>query len=289
MIERCRLCPRECAVARGEGESQGFCRCPADARIALASLHMWEEPPISGENGSGAVFFTGCTLGCVYCQNREISGKGTTGRKCSPAELAETFRSLEEKGAHNLNLVTGTQYIPEIIKALRIYRPGIPIVWNSGGYESEQAILAMAKWVDVWLPDYKYALSPVAQRYSMAPDYPERAMRAIRLMKMLQPENIYENGLIRKGLIIRHLVLPLNTENSIAALQRIAQELPDTQISLMSQYTPVIKDERYPELGRGITRREYEKVCAELLRLGLDGYVQELSSSRTEYIPAWDY
>ena len=284
----CNLCPRGCGAERSGG-SVGFCCASDTMRIARAAPHMWEEPPISGSKGSGTIFFCGCSLGCVFCQNHDISRSGTVGREISPQELARIMSDLEEQGVHNINFVTGTHFIPQIIAALKVRRPSVPIVWNSGGYETEKAVEMLAPWVDIWLPDYKYALSLPAEKYSAAPDYPETAMKALRLMRAGQPENIYDgDGRLRKGMIVRHLVLPLNVKNSIAVLERVAEELPGVPVSLMSQYTPVVSDTRYPELDRKITAREYDKVCARMAELDLEGFMQERGSSTGEFIPRWE-
>lgn len=284
----CGLCPRGCGVERGSGVT-GFCGSTDTMRIARAAPHMWEEPPISGRNGSGTVFFTGCPLGCVFCQNHDISRSGTVGREVSPVQLAEIMADLEAQGVHNINFVTGTHFIPQIISALEMRRPSVPIVWNSGGYETTEAVESLAPWVDIWLPDYKYALSAPAEKYSAAPDYPEVAMKALKLMRAHQPENIYDgDGMLKRGMIVRHLVLPLNVKNSIAALERIADELPGVPVSLMSQYTPVVSDPRYPELDRKITAREYDKVCTRMAELNMEGFMQERESSTGEFIPRWE-
>lgn len=285
----CSLCPRGCGVQRDEQHGSGACGMPSSMHIALAAPHMWEEPPISGTRGSGAIFFSGCPLGCVYCQNHEISRNGVVGKKVTPSGLAQIMAELEEKGVHNINFVTGTHFIPEIIAALEIRRPGVPVVWNTSGYETEETIDTLAPWVDIWLPDYKYALSEPARKYSTAPDYPDTAMNAIRRMRAHQPENVCDgSGMMLRGVIVRHMVLPLNVRNSIAALDRIAEELPGVPVSLMSQYTPVTADPRYPELGRKITTREYEKVCGHMLDLGIDGFMQERDSSACSFIPRWE-
>ncbi len=284
----CTLCPRRCGALREKGET-GVCSAGNNLRIARAAPHLWEEPPISGQRGSGTIFFTGCSLGCVFCQNSDISRTGSVGREVSAAELAEIMYDLECQGVHNINFVTGTHFIPQIIRALEIRRPNVPIVWNCGGYESVEAVETLAPWVDIWLPDYKYALSAPAEKYSHAPDYPEVAMSALKHMRICQPENVYDdNGMLLRGMIVRHLVLPLNVKNSVAALERIAEELPGVPVSLMSQYTPVCDHSDYPELGRRITSREYDKVCARLEELQLDGFVQDRDSSAGKYIPDWD-
>ncbi len=284
----CNLCPRRCGAERDSSGGNGFCHMPETMHVALVSLHMWEEPPISGENGSGAIFFSGCSLGCAFCQNRDIS-RSAVGNEYTPEQLARKFHVLEEQGAHNINLVTGTHFIPQIIEAFRIYRPKVPVVWNSGGYESSEAIDALAPYVDIWLPDYKYGLTEVAAKYSRAPDYPETALAAIMRMRSLRPENVMENGLLKKGMIIRHLILPANLRNSAAALRKLAAKVPNTPISLMSQYTPVegIEDE-FPELGRTLTDREYERITELAGQLGIEGYMQELAAADNSFVPVWD-
>lgn len=284
----CELCPRRCGAERENG-STGVCGAADTMRIARAAPHMWEEPPISGCRGSGTIFFTGCSLGCVFCQNRDISRSGLVGREVSPKELAQIMADLEQQGVHNINFVTGTHFAAQIIEALKIHRPAVPVVWNTGGYETAETVELLAPWVDIWLPDYKYGLPSPAKKYSAAPDYPEVAMEALKLMRRHQPENIYDHdGMLRRGMIVRHLVLPLNVRSSIAALERIQEELPGVPVSLMSQYTPVVSDPRYPELDRPITAREYEKVQRRMEELDLEGFTQERDSSAGEFIPKWE-
>jgi len=284
----CSLCPRRCDAARDSQRGDGFCAMPVDMYVALVSLHMWEEPPISGTNGSGTIFFSGCPLGCVFCQNHEISRR-PAGKLYTPEQLSHTFRLLEERGAHNISLVTGTHYIPMIIAAFRLYRPKIPVVWNSGGYETPESIDALAPYVDIWLPDYKYGLTEAAAKYSNAPDYPETAMAAIMRMRSHTPENVLEDGIMKKGVIVRHLILPGNLRNSAAALRRIASKLPGTPVSLMSQYVPPEGlPEEFAEINRTLSEREYERICDLALQLGIDGYTQELDAADSGYVPKWD-
>lgn len=284
----CTLCPRHCGAERDAESGSGFCRMPETMHVALISLHMWEEPPISGTNGSGAVFFSGCPLGCVFCQNHEIS-RAAVGREYTPEQLARKFHVLEEQGAHNINLVTGTHFIPQIIETLREYRPRVPVVWNSSGYETPEAIDMLAPYIDIWLPDYKYGLNETAARYSRAPDYPEVALAAILRMRSYQPENVMEDGLLKKGMIVRHLVIPASIRNSAAVLRRLASKVPNTPISIMSQYTPIKGIENdFPELGRMVTEREYERISELASQLGIEGYTQELSAADCEYVPEWD-
>lgn len=284
----CRLCPRKCGVQRTDEQGGGFCGMPTRIHTAQVMLHMWEEPPISGERGSGAIFFSGCSLGCVFCQNHDIS-RGAVGKSCTAQELADVFRSLEKQGAHNINLVTGTHYIPQIIKAMNIYRPQLPVVWNCSGYETAEAIDMLAPYIDIWLPDYKYGLTETAAKYSRAPDYPETALAAIMRMRSLCPENIIEDGIMKKGVIIRHLILPSNIRNSVAALRRLASNLPSTPISLMSQYTPPAElGDNFSEINRPITQHEYDRVCSLADQLGITGYTQELTAADSAYVPKWD-
>lgn len=287
-IPSCGLCPRACRVRRDDLSSGGRCSSFAQARVALCALHRWEEPVISGTNGSGAIFFSGCTLGCVYCQNREIS-HGGAGKDYSAERLAQAFQTLESDGAHNIDLVTGTHFIPAIIKALKLYRPQVPVIWNSSGYETAAAIDAIAPYIDIWLPDFKYARSDIAEKYSTAPDYPQAALAALLRMRSYAPQDEFgSDGIMKRGMIVRHLVLPGNTRNSIEALRLLHERLPQTLVSLMSQYTPVYDGEEFPELKRRITKREYDKVCDALYELDMDGFAQERSSSGKQYIPKWD-
>lgn len=280
----CSLCPRACRAERNETDGSGFCAMPSTARIAAARAHMWEEPCISGKNGSGTIFFSGCPLGCVFCQNSVIS-HDKLGADKTPEQLAEIMRSLEESGVHNISFVTGTHFTHQIIKALKIYRPSVPIVWNSGGYESEETIDALSGYVDIWLPDFKFAFSNIAEKYAGAPDYPEVVKRALLLMRKYAPEDKFDGDVMTAGVIVRHLVLPLNTKNSAAVLEWLAENMPGTLVSIMAQYFPAGRASEFPELSRKITRREYEKVldCAE--RLGIEGFAQELSSAKEEYVP----
>lgn len=291
----CSLCPRQCAAKRTGTEGGGFCASPTTSYVAKAMRHMWEEPPISGTRGAGTIFFSGCTLGCVFCQNREISRTGSrpdgvpAGKPCGPRGLAELMERLESEGAHNIELVTATQFVPEVIAALRLRKPAVPVVWNSGGYERVETVDALAPYVDIWLPDYKYAIAEKAARYSGAPNYPEAALRAILRMREHAPEDVFDaDGLMTAGMIVRHLVLPLNVKNSVECLRVLARELPGTLVSIMGQYTPVDGLEAFPELQRPITPREYARVCDAAEELGVEGFEQELSSTGERYVPSWD-
>lgn len=285
----CRLCPRKCGADRAAGA--GVCRVGSAVRVARAAPHYGEEPCISGERGSGAVFFAGCPLGCVYCQNYALS-RGSVGETVSVGRLAAIFSALEAKGVHNLNLVTGTQYAPEILEALDMAKPGVPVVWNTSGYETAETVDALAERVSVFLPDFKYADPALAARYSRAPDYPAAAKRAIkRMAEHTGAFELDENGILRRGVMIRHLVLPGQIENTRAALYWIADTFaPGTVlVSLMAQYTPCGEIERFPELRRTLTPEEWDAALEVLDGTGLsDGYVQELSASGEEEIPAFD-
>lgn len=288
-MSECRLCPRQCGADRAI--SAGVCHMGDALRVARAAPHYGEEPCISGERGSGAVFFAGCPLGCVYCQNYALS-RGRIGETVSAERLAAIFSELEAKGVHNLNLVTGTQFAPQILEALSIAAPKIPVVWNTSGYETVETVDALAPQVSVFLPDFKYTDPRLAARYSRAPDYPEAARAAIR--RMVEHTGAFEldgDGLLRRGVLIRHLVLPGQTENTRAALHWIADTFaPGTVlVSLMAQYTPCGHLDKYPELRRTLTPEEWDAALAVLNETGLsDGYVQELSASGEEEIPAFD-
>ena len=248
----CRLCPRECGADRSE--SAGVCGVPQTVMIGRACRHIWEEPPISGTRGSGTVFFSGCPLKCVYCQNFALSrGQGV---KISVRELADIFKLLEDAGAHNINLVTATHYALAVAEAAEIYRPKIPVVFNCGGYEKVRTLELLKDVVDIWLPDYKYALTLPAEKYSRAPDYPQKALEALLYMRELAPEDVFDkDGIMQKGMIVRHLVLPGNTENTIAVEENVAKYLgKDTYFSLMGQYYPAGKRRVFPNLRAGSNR-----------------------------------
>lgn len=285
MIAACHLCPRNCGTPRGE-TGTGVCRSGETMRVARAALHFWEEPPISGKRGSGAVFFTGCTLGCVFCQNGEISHGPNQGKAVTPEELSDVFFSLVEQGAHNINLVTPTHFVPQIRKALLVKKLPVPVVYNTSGYERVETLRMLEGLVDIYLPDYKYEEPELAARLSRAKDYPEVARDAIHEMVRQVGAPVYgEDGMMDRGVLIRHLILPGHTKNSIAALERIQKEFPGIPVSLMAQYTPCGNLENFPELGRPITPREQRKVEDALFRLGLDGFTQDRTAKGRQYIP----
>lgn len=290
-VSPCGLCPRACGADRRV--ETGYCGCGADIRIARAALHFWEEPCISGKRGSGAVFFSGCPLGCVYCQNHEIS-RGGVGKKISTERLAEIFIELQKKGAHNINLVTAAPYAPWVCRALDIAGPALhlPVVYNSGGYENVETIRALEGYADVYLPDLKYFDGELAQRYSGARDYFDVAAAAIgEMIRQTGGPEFDADGMMTKGVIIRHLVLPGARRDSLAILRWISESLPKGQflLSLMSQYTPTERTKYFPELNRRVTSLEYDSVIDEAVRLGLtDGFMQRRSSADKAYIPPFN-
>lgn len=291
---RCALCPRLCRADRTK--TLGRCGCGSSIKVARAALHHWEEPCISGTRGSGTVFFSGCTLGCCFCQNYPISHNGF-GKEISPRELADIFLRLQNQGAHNLNLVTATQYLPSILEALDMAkgRLAIPIVYNCGGYERLETVKALKDYVDIWLPDLKYQDSQLSSRYCQAPDYFYHASQAIPQMVAQAKAPVLDGqGVMQSGVILRHMVLPGCKEDSIRLLHWIKETLPPGQyyLSLLSQYTPfyqAVKGGSFPELGRRITTYEYEKVLNTAIDLGLtQGFMQEKSSAKEEYTPPFD-
>lgn len=260
---------------------------PVVARIAP---HFGEEPCISGKRGSGTVFFSGCTMKCVYCQNYEISlnGKGTA---VTPEQLADGYKRLEQLGVHNINLVTADHFVEAVAESFEIYRPNLPVVYNCSGYTSPKVLSILDGIVDIYLPDFKYADDALAVRLSHAPNYVNTATAAIMEMLFQTGTPDYDKeGMMKKGVIVRNLILPAHTRNSIAVLEHLKRHF-DNQIlvSLMCQYVPCGEAKNHPKLGRTITRREYDKVKRVMLDLGLEGYTQDLSSAKEEFIPEWDF
>ena len=282
----CTLCPRRCGVDRRV--KTGFCGMGESPRVARAALHFWEEPCISGTRGSGAVFFSGCTLGCVYCQNYGIS-HGGQGKDIAVGHLADIFKMLEDQGAHNINLVTGTPFVPAILDALAMYRPGIPIVWNTGGYETLETLKMLNGAVDIYLPDLKHVSSRLSKLCAYAEDYFEAASRAVEEMCRQTGEAVYdEHGILQKGTLVRHLILPGCTGDSCRVLDFIAEKLPKgTPVSLMRQYTP-IPECRVAGLDRRVTDQEYARVLSHFEALGLSGYTQEKEAADSGYTPPFD-
>ena len=286
----CTLCPRACGVDRTA--ARGFCGCSDVAYVARAGLHFGEEPPISGSRGSGTIFFCGCTLRCPFCQNHRISRDGEAGRAVTAAELAVLMLDLQVRGAHNINLVTATHYLPTVVAALDRVRDGlhIPVLYNCGGYESVETVKALAGYVDVWLPDLKYGTAEAALACSAPADYPDVALAAIAQMaEQAGAPQFAPDGTILSGVIVRHLVLPGGRRDSVIALSRLAEAVDpaSVRLSLMRQYTPPAALELAPPLNRTITTFEYDSV---LRAAGaFDGYVQSPESVGEEFVPEWDW
>ncbi len=255
-------------------------------KVARIAPHMWEEPCISGKNGSGAVFFSGCVLDCVFCQNSKIS-RGGIGRVMTVEELVENIKRLEDTGVHNINLVSPTPYIDSIIECFEKYRPRLPVVYNTGGYERVETIKRLEGIVDIYLPDMKYIDSTLSSKYSGAADYFEYAFPALNeMIRQTGKPKLSDDGIMQSGTVVRHLILPKNTKNSISVLKLLDESFGDKiLISLMGQYVPFGRANKYPEINRKITEREYNKVFEFLEKLSLDGFVQDLSSAKEEYIP----
>ena len=286
---KCNICPRKCDIDRTS--SVGRCGMPYGFVVARAAKHFWEEPPISGTKGSGTVFFSGCNLGCVYCQNYEISHCGK-GKEISDERLTEIFDELISSGVHNINLVNPTHYALRLKKVLEEYNSPVPVVYNSSGYERVSTLKSLEGLINIYLPDLKYIREDRAEKYSNAPDYFRYASKALIEMKRQCPENNYDgNGIMQKGLILRHLILPKNTNQSIDILSWIKNNLgEDTTVSLMSQYTPFGKIEAHKELQRQITAREYEKVLTAAENMGFRNlFLQDFGSSDEKFIPDFDF
>ncbi|MCR5664365.1 MAG: radical SAM protein [Oscillospiraceae bacterium] len=287
----CRDCPRECGCLRAPSVSAGVCASPSLPCVARAAPHFGEEPCISGERGSGAVFFTGCSLGCVYCQNREIS-RVSGGRMLSVQALRELFLRLRDQGVHNINLVTPSHFARPIAQALEGLELGIPVVWNSSGYEKVETLKRLEGLVQIYMPDMKYGKSEPAARYSRAPDYPLRAAEAIREMfRQTGPYVLGDDGLLRSGVLIRHLILPEEDLNTMEVIDFVVDEFPEDSVlfSLMSQYTPMPGLERFPALQKTVDRELSERMLSYARRRGVrSGYWQEPEAAGTEQIPAFD-
>ena len=292
LYENCHLCARNCGINRYQ--HAGYCKMTNEIYLSRAALHMWEEPPISGTKGSGTIFFSGCSLSCVFCQNADIS-RGRSGRSVSIDRLAEIMLELQHKGAHNINLVTPTHYIPSLALAIPMAREKgltIPIVYNTGSYEKIDTLKRIDPYVDIYLPDMKFYSPALSKRYLGKENYFEYASEAISFMANAKPLKTTEQGKMLSGCIVRHLVMPLCTSDSKTLLKWFNAYLPpSTYLSLMSQYTPFGEIEGYKELSRPITAREYNAVLDTALSLGLENrlFLQERKSSSEKYIPEWDY
>lgn len=290
--KNCRLCPRECGVNRLEGQ-KGYCHAGAGLTVARAALHFWEEPCISGSKGSGAVFFSGCAMGCVYCQNREIA-QNHAGKEITVERLSEIFLELQEKGAHNINLVTPDHYIPSVAQALQAAKKQglfLPIVCNCSGYEKPETLRLLDGLVDIYLPDFKYMDAEAAGKYSHAPDYPQIAKIALEEMVRQSEIPVFdEEGMMKKGVIVRHLLLPGQLKNSKKVLKYLHHAYGNKiYISIMSQYTPLSHVCDYPEINRRITPREYRKLLEYAAELGIEhGFMQDMEVAEESFIPAFD-
>lgn len=290
--ENCLLCPRKCGINRSTGQT-GICGVSSEIKVARAALHYWEEPCISGKRGSGAVFFSGCSLHCVFCQNREISD-GKEGKVISKARLSDIFMELAGKGANNINLVTPGQYIPDIVWAVNDAKSRgmkLPIIYNTSGYENVTELKLLEDIVDVYLPDFKYMDSTLSARYSRAKDYPSVAKQALSEMVRQQPDVVIDDatGLIQKGVIVRQLLLPGHVNDAKAVLKYLYDTYHDhVYISMMSQFTPIaLKD--YPEINRTVTKREYERLVNYALEIGItNAFIQEGDVAKDSFIPAFD-
>lgn len=283
---KCNQCPRKCNIDRAK--QPGICATSDLLRVAKFMLHNWEEPCISGSNGSGAIFFSGCPLRCVYCQNYQISHEGK-GKDITVNELVDIMKDLVNKGAHNINFVTPTHFSNKIIDALKIYRPPVPIIYNCSGYEDVLTLRKLKGVVDIYLVDCKYYNSALSSKYSTCPDYFEKAQKAIIEMRNQQPSDLLVDGLMKKGVIVRHMVLPTHSDDSIHILDWLKLEFgTNITLSLMSQYTPCYKANKYSELSQKIKPIEYTRVLMYARRLGFDGYMQDVSSSSCVFIPDFD-
>ncbi|MBR3863982.1 MAG: radical SAM protein [Clostridia bacterium] len=287
MSNICQLCPNSCKVNREF--SRGRCGEKNIMRIAKYYLHPFEEPFISGTNGSGTVFFSGCALKCVFCQNYELS-RSSRGKEITPEELASIFKELEDRGAHNINLVNPTHFLEQISKAFEIYKPNIPVVYNTHGYESIESLEKANSFVDVYLPDLKFYSSLLSKRYTKIENYFEVAEKAIKFMMESKP-TVFANGLMKSGVCVRHLILPLGAKDSVEIVKWFSKNAKNgAYLSLMSQYTPFGEINDYPELKRPITKGEYDRVVSTLFDEKIENcLIQERESATTKFIPKWDF
>lgn len=291
-MKECRLCPRNCGVNRLEGQ-RGFCGVDAEIMVARSALHMWEEPCISGKEGSGAVFFSGCSLGCGFCQNRTIS-RGQSGKKITAEHLVELFFQLQDQNANNINLVTAGQFLPQVVTALEMAKQQglrIPIVYNSSGYEKTEALKMLDGLVDIYLPDFKYMDTELAKKYSHAEDYPQVAQAALaEMVRQVGEAEFDSRGMMKKGVIVRHLLLPGHVKDSKNVLKYLWETYGDRiYISMMNQYTPMPTMKDDPLLSRKVTDREYERLIDYAITLGLNnGFIQEGETAKESFIPEFD-
>ncbi len=285
IMKKCNLCSRNCNIDRSR--NLGFCNASEKIKISKVMVHHWEEPVISGNKGSGAIFFSNCNLKCVFCQNYQISHEGK-GTKICVDDLVHIIKYLENKGVHNINLVTPTHYTDQIIKALTIYKPSIPIVWNTNSYESHSTIEKLKDYIDIFLFDLKYKDDALSQKYSKCKDYFAVATRNILHARKYIKEDIIENNIMKKGIIVRHLVLPNNTNDSIDILNWIKENIPTTLISLMSQYVPCFRASEFPEINSKLKKLEYKRVLTKCQNLGLNGFMQDIESADECFIPDFE-
>ncbi len=285
----CDLCPRRCGALRSEDHGRGLCRQPSLPVVARAGLHMWEEPPISGTRGAGTVFFSGCSLDCVFCQNEPISHRDF-GKAVTVERLADIFRELESQGAHNIDLVSPTHFAHVIPQAIEKSGVSIPFVWNCGGYDRVETLRAVAPYIQIWLPDLKYLSPDRAGRYSAAPDYPQVATAAIREMVAQAGPCVMEDGLLKRGVLIRHLLLPGGLAEAKGVMDWVAATFPggDVLFSLMGQYLPLGRAREFPEIDRPLRPSELKHAIAYMEALGLKGFTQDAASASEGYVPAFD-
>ena len=287
MSNTCLLCPNKCKVDKTK--NKGVCGTDNNIVIAKYYLHKFEEPIISGKNGSGTIFFCGCSLKCVFCQNYELS-RSMRGKTISVKELASIFKELEDMGAHNINLVNPTHYSDQIIKALDIYRPNIPIVYNTHGYENVEILEKLNNYIDIYLPDIKFFSPTLSKRYTKKADYFDVASKAIEFMASSKPFVMGDDNMLKSGVIVRHLVLPQAISDSKKILDWFSNIKEKAYINIMSQYTPFGEIDSFPELQRKLTKREYENVLDYAMSLSIDNmFYQDQKSASTEYIPDWDF
>lgn len=292
LLEKCAICPHNCGINRLNNQI-GRCKSKDTVKLALYSIHNFEEPCISGKKGSGTVFFSNCNMNCVFCQNYEISQQGK-GKEISIEELADIFIKQQENGVENINLVTPTSYIPQIIEAIKIARSNglkLPIVYNTNGYEKVETLKMLEDYVDIYLPDFKYSDNELGKRLSKVDNYFEIATEALKEMYRQTGKAIFnENGIMQKGMIIRHLVLPNHILNSRRVLKWINDNMHDVYVSVMAQYFPTYKAKEIDDINRKLTKEEYEEIENYLYRLDLEnGYIQELGEHEEEYVPHWDF
>ena len=292
ILKNCTLCPHNCNIDRTKGKI-GRCKAKDTVKIALYSVHEFEEPPISGENGSGTVFFSNCNLNCVYCQNYEISQLGK-GKEISVERLAEIFLEQQRRNVENINLVTPTSYVPQIIEAVKMAKCdglNIPIVYNTNSYENVETIKALDGIVDIYLPDLKYAEDSLAKKYSKIDNYFTIATQAIKEMYKQVGRTVFnERGVMQRGMIVRHLVLPNNIENSKKVLTWLHENLPDVYVSIMAQYFPTYKAKEITEIDRKLNKEEWKEIEDYVETLGIEnGFIQELGEHEEEYVPKWEF